>query len=63
MREAAYDMYRMREYDVVAYPMVVRSFMSGHLPQPVDADLSRYEYVLASCAFCLGLSLDSNRLV
>ena len=48
MRE---DMYRARQHDVAAYPMVVRSFMSGHLPQLFDADLLRYDSVLSSCAF------------
>ena len=63
MREVADDMYRTRQHDVAAYPMVARCFMSGHLPQLFDADLLRYESVLSSCAFCLDLSLDILILV
>ena len=61
MREVADDMYRKREHDVAAYRLVVRSCMSGHLPQRFDVNLSCYESVLSSYAFCPGLSAQQQQ--
>ena len=47
MREVEEDMYRMPEHDAVEYPMVVRSFISGHLLKffmPIYRAMSLYAH-------------------